>query len=53
MRVVFFEHFTDDSCRFRIFFPWMKALIMHSVEDSSVDRLEAVTDIRECTRDDD
>ncbi len=49
--MVFTEHISDNFCRFTIFGTRMEREIMHCIKDSSMYRLQSVTDIGQCTRD--
>ena len=53
MRVVFTEHITDDTRTFLIWLIVRVAKFHHSVEDTSVYRLESISHIRQGTRYDD
>ena len=52
MRMIFTQNFTDDTRRFLIGLVRAHASFLHGVQNTAMYRLQAVTDIRQSTRND-
>ena len=52
VRVVLTDDVTDDACRFLVGLVVLVAELTHRVEHATMDRFQAVTNVRECASDD-